>query len=142
LKLLAREIGVLLALAAVPALLAAWLHPAAPHWGWTRPAVARISLVEASKSGSPVVWVDARSDPAFREDRIPGAVPLNEDRWESLIGGFIAVWRPGLRVVVYCDSQECDASQHVALRLRRELSIDEVYVLSGGWSEWQKAQSK
>jgi len=47
-----------------------------------------------------------------------------------------------MRVVVYCNSQRCDASREVAVRLRHELQIDNVFVLQGGWNAWLEAQKK
>jgi rhodanese-related sulfurtransferase len=132
----------LLALALVPALLAAWLHPRRPAWSWARPAVAELSLADAMSLAPPPVWVDARPDEEYAAQHVPGALSLNEDHWEELLPKFLAVWRPGTRVVVYCNSQRCDASREVAVRLRHELQIGDVFVLQGGWNAWLEAQKK
>ena len=133
-----RECALLLLLAAVPALLAGWLHPKRPAWSWTKPGVAGVGWGEVSHWSSPILWVDARAAEAYATQHIPGAISLNEGDWERLLPGFLESWRPGAKVVVYCDSQACDASQGVALRLQRELNLADIYVLEGGWGAWEK----
>ncbi|HTQ31713.1 MAG TPA: rhodanese-like domain-containing protein [Opitutaceae bacterium] len=137
-----RQIALLLAFALVPALLAGWLHPKRPAWGWKRPAVAEIALEDAQHLPPPVIWVDARPEVEYQERHVPGAISLDQSHWEELLPDFIKVWQPGTRVVVYCNTQECDASHEVALRLHRELQIDNVFVLQGGWKAWLEAQKK
>jgi len=63
---------------------------------------------------------------------------LNEDRWNDLIGPFLATWTPDKKVVVYCSSQSCNASREVARRLRDEAGLKDVFVLQGGWEAWLK----
>jgi rhodanese-related sulfurtransferase len=135
-----RQAMLLLALALVPALLAAWLHPKRPVWGWMRPAVAELALADAARLAPPVIWVDARPEKEYRERHVPGAISLDQSQWEELLPEFVKAWQPGTRVVVYCDSQRCDASHEVALRLHHELQIDNVFVLQGGWHAWLEAQ--
>ena len=132
----------LLALALVPALISAWLNPKRPAWNWTRPAVNELALADAMQLSPPVIWLDARPDEEYAAQHVPGALSLNEDHWDELLAKFMAVWQPGTRVVVYCNSQRCDASREVAARLRHELQINNVFVLQGGWNAWLEAQKK
>jgi rhodanese-related sulfurtransferase len=134
-----RQVALLLALALVPAVLTAWLHPKRPAWSWTRPAVTELALADAERLTPPVIWLDARPDEEYAARHVPGALSLNEDRWDELLPKFMAVWQPGTRVVVYCNSQECDASRAVAARLRHEYRINDVFVLQGGWNAWLEA---
>ena len=39
--------------------------------------------------GSSVIWVDARPDAEFERDHVPGAILLNEDRWNELLAQFL-----------------------------------------------------
>lgn len=133
-----REAAWWILLALIPAALTAWLHPRKPEWSFTAPAVPQVSLATV-ESWSNVLWLDARSSEAFATQHIPGAVSLNENEWNNLIPGFLAQWQPDRRVVVYCDTERCNASQEVALRLQRELAVTEVYVLKDGWGAWQEA---
>lgn len=136
----ARELLLLLLIAAVPALLAGWWHPRRP--AFTVEVIPALSVTEARDMArtQPVLWIDARRAEAFAADHIPGAVHLSEDDWENGLSAVMAAWNPGQPVIVYCDQRTCDTSREVAVRLKRELQMDRVYVLEGGWSAWQQAR--
>ena len=127
-----------LLLAAIPALLTGWLHPKRPTWSWDKPGVTEVESDEVTRWPPPVVWIDARTDEAYQKQHAPGAVLLNESEWEQQLPNFLQVWQPNAKIVVYCDSAACDASQAVALRLQRELQLTDIHVLKGGWSSWLK----
>lgn len=122
--------------AALPAVLAGWLHPRAPAWSRERAGVAEVTAEWAAARSSAVLWVDARGEVVFRRDGIPGAVNLNEDRWDDLLPAFLSRWQPRDIVVVYCD-ERCASSEDVARRLRREMGIEQVFVLRGGRAAWR-----
>ncbi|HKB56677.1 MAG TPA: rhodanese-like domain-containing protein [Lacunisphaera sp.] len=134
-----RDCALLLLIAAAPALLTFWLHPKRPVWSWTKPAVEQVDLAEITRWKTPVLWVDAREVSAFAKQHIPDAIPLNETEWNRLLPGFLEAWQPASKIVVYCNTRECDASQAVALRLKREMNLSNVFVLRGGWAAWQQA---
>ena len=136
---LLRESLSLLLLAALPALLCLWLHPRKPVLSWSQPDASEVELSEVAEWKHPFLWVDARSVAEYDQRHIPGAVSLNEDAWENLIPDFLTAWHPGLPIVVYCNSEKCDASKEVARRLERDFNLSQVYVLKGGWSAWQKS---
>jgi rhodanese-related sulfurtransferase len=98
-----------------------------------------VELEMVTRWRTPVLWVDARPASAYGKRHVPDAISLNESEWERLLPGFLEAWRPDVKVVVYCDSQACNSSEEVARRLRRELNLDEVFVLKGGWSSWLEA---
>jgi rhodanese-related sulfurtransferase len=133
-----RECLLLLVLAGVLALFSLWLNPKRPVLAWTKPGAAEVELAQVQHWTQPVLWVDARNLEAFLQQHIPSAIFLNESAWEQSLPVFLAVWRPGMKIVVYCDSQSCDASQAVAQRIERELHLSEVYVLKGGWASWRQ----
>ena len=97
-----------------------------------------VTVDQARTWGANVIWVDARPDEEFARDHVPGAISLNEDRWNDLLSQFLVVWSPGKKVVVYCSSLSCNASREVARRLRREAQLPDVFVLEGGWEAWLK----
>ena len=97
-----------------------------------------VTVDQARVWGGNVIWVDARPDEEFARDHVPGAISLNEDRWNDLLSQFLVVWSPGKKVVVYCSSLSCNASREVARRLRREAQLPDVFVLEGGWEAWLK----
>ncbi len=136
----ARQTGLILVVALVPALLAAWLHSRRPGWSRDQAAIPELEWKSVQQSPGPVLLVDARSAAAYESDHIPGALWLGASPGDD---GMIAVaraWQPGTRLVVYCDSPRCDGAQAAARRLRRELDLDDVVVLKGGWSAWIEAR--
>lgn len=86
-----------------------------------------------------VVWIDARADEDFEEAHLDAALLLNEENWETGFVPLLDVWVPGTPIVVYCSSQSCLRSHHVAERLRDELGVEEVYSLKGGWESLEEA---
>jgi len=86
---------------------------------------------------SNIVWVDARSQIDYDKEHVTGAVLLNEDRWDALLGRVFEIWKPEKPIVVYC-SPGCQASEKVAQRLR-DLGLEPVYFLKGGYDAWKQA---
>lgn len=92
--------------------------------------------------GANALWVDARPEVDFEHDHVPGAILLNEDRWNELLPQFLQEhWSPEKKIVVYCSSQSCNLAGDVARRLREEAKLpNEIRVLKGGWEEWLKTR--
>lgn len=109
---------------------------------WEEPARRdnEVELAQTDAWGESVLWVDARPDAQFSAGHIPNAIQLNEDRWDELLPQLLGVWSPEKRVVIYCSSESCAASHHVAERLRENAGLQNVYVLHGGWETWQAAK--
>lgn len=137
---LVRQAGVLLALAALPAIAQAVRYH--DRVSWRAPAVAKdeVTLEQTRGWGDRVMWVDARPDEQYAQRHVPNALSLNEDRWGELLPQTLEAWAPDKRVIVYCSSQSCAASHEVARRLREEAGLENVYVLHGGWETWLEAQ--
>ena len=89
-------------------------------------------------SGRDIVWVDARSQADFDSGHITGAVLLNEQEWDPLLSGVFEMWQPDKPIVVYC-SAGCESSRKIADRLR-DLGMEPVYYLRGGYDAWKKAR--
>jgi len=107
-------------------------------WRSPIPPSESINVDQARALGQNAIWVDARPDEEFAQDHVPGALSINEDRWNELLPQFLAAWSPGKKVVVYCSSLSCNASREVARRLRKEAQLPDVFVLEGGWEAWLK----
>jgi rhodanese-related sulfurtransferase len=137
---LVRQALVLVALAFLPGIGQALYFRDKVSWQSPIPASEMVTLAQARAWGQNAIWVDARPDVEFERDHIPGAVLLNEDRWNELLPQFLVTWSPEKRVVVYCSSQSCNASREVARRLRDEARLKNVFVLQGGWEEWLKSK--
>jgi rhodanese-related sulfurtransferase len=133
---LVRQALVLAALAFVPGLVQAIYFGDKVSWRSPVPASEMVTVTQAGTWGENAIWVDARPDNEFARDHVPGALPLNEDRWNELLPQFLAAWSPEKKVVVYCSSEGCNASREVARRLRKEAQLPNVFVLEGGWEEW------
>ena len=135
---LVRQVLILAALALAPGVGGAVYFRHKISW---RSAIlpSELATVDQARTwGANVIWVDARPDDEFASDHVPGAISLNEDRWNELLPEFLAAWSPGKKVVVYCSSLSCNASREVARRLRKEAQLPDVFVLEGGWEAWLK----
>jgi rhodanese-related sulfurtransferase len=135
---LLRQVLVLVALAFLPGIGEAIYYRDKVSWQSPIPASEMVTLTQARAWGENTIWVDARPDEEFRRDHVPGAISLNEDRWDELLPQFLEKWLPEKRTVVYCSSQSCNASREVARRLRDEAQLKNVFVLEGGWEDWLK----
>jgi rhodanese-related sulfurtransferase len=135
---LLRQVLVLVVLASLPGIVEAIYYRDKVSWQSPIPASEMVTLTQARAWGENTIWVDARPDEEFARDHVPGAILLNEDRWNDLVGPFLATWSPDKKIVVYCSSQSCNASREVARRLRVEAQLKNVFVLEGGWEEWLK----
>ena len=133
------QTAALLLLAVLPAAGEAVLFRNKISWRSAIPATEMVAMTQARAWGDTAIWVDARPDNEFARDHVPGAISLNEDRWNELLPQFLAAWSPDKKVVVYCSSLSCNASREVARRLRKEAQLQNVFVLEGGWEAWLKA---
>ena len=131
-----RQALILAALALVPGLGQAIYFRDRVSWRSPIPASEMITVTQARAWGGNAIWVDARPDEEFARDHVPGALSLNEDRWNELLPQFLAAWSPEKKIVIYCSSQSCNASREVAHRLRNEAQLPNVFVLKCGWEEW------
>jgi rhodanese-related sulfurtransferase len=128
----------LISLAILPAIGEAIYFRDKVSWRSPVPASEMVTVAQARAWADNAIWVDARPEEEFQRDHIPGAVLLNEDRWNELLPQFLPKWSPEKKVVVYCNAQSCNASREVAHRLRDEAQLKNVFVLEGGWEEWVK----
>ena len=133
-----RQVGLLLAVAVLPALLRAAFLWRQPNWATPNAVGSLINLTELNQWSSTILWVDARSAEAYSRGHVPGAVLLNEEHWDELFIRLVETWQPGMRIVVYCDNEQCNSSRAIAVRLRRELGVDGVFALNGGWQAWRE----
>ena len=135
---LIRQILILAALALIPGLGEAVYFRQKISWQSSIPPSELVTVDQARTWAGNVIWVDARPEEEFARDHVPGALSLNEDRWNELLPQFLAMWSPEKKVVVYCSSLSCNASREVARRLRKEAQLSDVFVLEGGWEAWFK----
>src|SRR2546425_9466376 len=102
---LVRQALVLAALALLPGIGQAIYFRDKVSWRSPIPASEMVTVAQARAWGNGTVWVDARPDEEFQRDHVPGAISLNEDRWNDLLPQFLTRWSPEKKVVVYCSAQ-------------------------------------
>ena len=136
---LVRQVLFLLGIAFLPAIGQALYYRDAASWNQPPADSAPVSVAEAKRWGATALWIDARAETEFTKAHVPGAMRLDEDDWNTLLPAVLAAWSPERKVVVYCSRLTCNASHAVAERLRHEVGLKNVYVLQGGWEEWEKS---
>jgi len=134
---LLRQSLLLLGLAFLPAAGQALYLRDKVSWRSPIPASEMVTIADARGWGDNAIWIDARPEEEFTHEHVPGAILLNEDRWNELLPAMLAAWSPEKRVVVYCASESCGSSREVARRLRNDAQLKNVFVLEGGWEAWK-----
>ena len=137
-KSLLRQSLILLALALLPAVGQAVYYRDKVSWQTPVAASEMVTIDQARNWSADAIWIDARPQEEFEREHVPGALLLNEDRWNELLPQVLAVWVPEKRVVVYCSTDGCGSSREIAHRLRKEAGLTNVFVLEGGWEAWKK----
>jgi rhodanese-related sulfurtransferase len=137
-KPLLRQSLLLIALALVPGVGQALYYRERVSWQTPVATSEMVTAAQARSWSDDALWVDARPQEEFEREHVPGALPLNEDRWNELLPQVLAVWAPEKRVVVYCSSESCGSSREIARRLRKEAGLTNVFILEGGWEAWKK----
>lgn len=113
-------------------------HPRSATWNPPQPGEDEVRVEDLVDGQAELLWVDARGKDAYDRAHVPDALWLSEDDFDAGLLMLLERWQPGVRIVVYCDSQVCDASHAVARRLREEVGLPDVWVLFGGWDAWQR----
>lgn len=106
---------------------------------WKEPALemGEIRLEDAQLLDA--IWIDARSEMDYNTEHAPGAILLNDLNWDSGIETLMLTWLTEMNpMVVYCSSEQCDASKRIADKLRAALPEAEIYSLKGGWEAWKE----
>jgi rhodanese-related sulfurtransferase len=133
-----RQALTITALALVPAIGQAIYFRDHVSWHSPVPASEMVTVAQARGWGANAIWIDARPDADYAREHVPGAISLNEDRWNELLPALLMAWSPEKKLVVYCSSQSCNVSREVARRLRDEAQLKNVFILEGGWEAWLK----
>lgn len=94
-----------------------------------------ISIRDVANLESLPLWVDARSRTDYDRGHIPGAIHIDHGAWDVGLPQLLASWKPNRPIIVYCSSEECEASKGIAERLR-EGGLEPVMTLRGGWAAW------
>lgn len=122
------EVGIIIGVAVVLALVAFAIRPDALPWDISTYEVELDVALEMEG----VLWIDARAPEDFEKGSYANSLSVNEESWEDGFANLLGEWIPDMPVVVFCSSQSCLRSHHVAERLREELGVEEVYTLKDG----------
>ena len=99
--------------------------------------------VIAEKWHGEVFWIDARIAAQFETEHVPGAVSLNEQNFGQALFEQIETLQDLKKpVIIYCDSEKCDASRKIKEQLLQRVPLENVFILKGGWQAWRLAQKK
>jgi rhodanese-related sulfurtransferase len=87
-----------------------------------------------------VLWIDARPQEQFDAEHVPGALLLNEQKFEEQLVQHLDTLQANQKpVVIYCSGQKCEASRKVMEKLKEMGFVREAFVLKGGWNAWKAA---
>ena len=139
-KTLLRQSLLLIGLALLPAAGQAFYYRDKVSWQTPVAASEMVTLPQAQSWSADAIWIDARPQVEFEREHVPGALLLNEDRWNELLPQVLAIWAPEKRLIVYCSSESCGSSREIAHRLRKEAGLTNVFVLEGGWEAWKNGK--
>jgi rhodanese-related sulfurtransferase len=84
------------------------------------------------------VIVDARSDLAFSEGRIKGALSMPVGEFDARFKDFSKKVPANLAIIVYCSGYGCHDGMTVGKKLM-EKGYGQVFVYEGGFPEWKDA---
>lgn len=121
-------------------------HPRAPVWnlsdGPLKEDEVSVTTVKERWKGD-VMWVDARATSEFTKGHVPGALSLNEQNFDEVLFDHMQTFQMLKRpLVIYCDSEKCDASRKIREELLKRMPLENVFVLKGGWQAWNQAQAR
>ena len=99
-----------------------------------------VSVDRAREWGDSTIWIDARPDDEFARDHVPGAISLNEDRWNELFPQFSAAWSPGEKDHCLLQRAKLRSRPRSGRTAAQESAASDgkCFVLKGGWEAWLK----
>lgn len=141
-----RQASILLVLASAAAWATHLWHPRAPALYLVQEPLRNdevsMQVIQERWKGD-VLWIDARIQEQYDAEHIPGALLLNEQKFEQQLVTYLDILQTNAKpIVVYCSAAKCDASRHVLERMKQVLPIENAFVLKGGWKAWQQAAKK
>ena len=99
------------------------------------------ALQNAIQAKSKILLVDGRSEFAYHEGHILGAVNIpymQRDFFSQKLLSNIARETP---IIVYCSGKNCNISVELAKFLSQKFGFINVRVFEGGWEEWTKGEN-
>lgn len=90
-----------------------------------------------------VLWIDARPQEQYDAGHVPGALLLNEQKFEEQLASYLDILQTNKKpIILYCSAAKCEASREVLEHLKHMLPIENAFILKGGWRAWEEAAKK
>lgn len=97
-----------------------------------------VSLDEAKALHGGAVFVDARSERAWRAGHIEGAIRIGREDFQECYDENRDRLAGAGTIVIYCTSRQCEDASLVASLLSAH-GHEDVRIFEGGWAEWWKS---
>lgn len=99
------------------------------------------ALQNIIQSKSKILLIDGRSELAYQEGHILGAVNIPYIQRDYFAKQLLADVARETRIIVYCSSKNCNTSVELAKFLSQKFGFIHVRVFEGGWEEWVKGEN-
>ena len=99
------------------------------------------ALQNIIQSKSKILLIDGRSESAYHEGHIPGAVNIPYIQRDYFFRQLLADVALETPIIVYCSGKGCNVSVKLAKSLSGEFGFIHVRVFEGGWAEWVKGKN-
>ena len=93
------------------------------------------------QSKSKILLVDGRSESAYHEGHILGAVNIPYIQRSYFSKKLLADVAREIPIIVYCSGKHCNTSVELAKFLSQKFGFIDVRIFEGGWEEWAKGEN-
>ena len=93
------------------------------------------------QSKSKILLIDGRSESAYHEGHIPGAVNVPYMQRDYFFKQLLSNVDRETSIIVYCSGKHCNTSVELAKFLSQKFGFIHVQVFAGGWEEWIKGKN-
>ncbi len=99
------------------------------------------ALQNIIQSKSKILLIDGRSELAYHEGHILGAVNIPYMQRDYFSQQLLADVARELPIIVYCSGKNCNTSVELAKFLSQKFRFINIQVFEGGWEEWIKGEN-
>ena len=99
------------------------------------------ALQNIIQSKSKILLIDGRSESAYHEGHILGAVNIPYMQRDYFSKQLLSDVDHETPIIVYCSSKNCNTSVELAKSLSGKFGFVDVRVFEGGWEEWVKGKN-
>ncbi|MCE2435625.1 MAG: rhodanese-like domain-containing protein [Candidatus Latescibacteria bacterium] len=98
-------------------------------------------LQNVIQSKSKILLIDGRSESAYHEGHIPGAVNIPYIQHDYFFRQLLADVARETPIIVYCSGKNCNTGVELAKFLSQKSGFMHVQVFEGGWEEWVQGEN-